>query len=63
MQKTCAGILEVAFRKVRGRIILTVSRFERAFQRYRFLFKPFSTFQETTLERVMNAGLVSSWSA
>ena len=43
-----------AFRKVRGRIILTDWSFERAFQRDIFLFRPFSTFRETTLERVMN---------
>ena len=33
-----------AFRKVRGRIILTVWRFERPFQRDLFRFRSFSTF-------------------
>jgi len=38
--------------KERGRKILTVRRFERAFQRDLFRFNPFSTFQETNFDRV-----------
>ena len=52
-----------AFRKVRGRIILTVWRFEKAFHRDLFLFRPFSTFWERTLESVVNAILISSKNA
>ena len=60
MQKNFCRDFRSALRKVRGRIILTVWRFEGAFQRHLFLFREFSAFQEATLERVMNAIPVSS---
>ena len=63
MQKNLRRDFRSAFRNVRGIIIPTVWRFERAFQRDLFLFRPFNTFRETTLERVINAILVSSYSA
>ena len=60
MQKNLRRDFRSAFRNVRERTIITVWRFERAFQRDRFLFRPLSTFQETTLEHAMKAILVSS---